>query len=60
MLRTEGERGRRYQAEWMPALQETERLHVTVTDPSIPDEEYKERERVLLRTSSDGLVRTVD
>lgn len=33
---------------------------MTVTDPSIRDEEHKDRERVLLRASGDGLVRTVD
>ena len=53
-LRADGERGRRYQAEWIPTRGEGERLHVTVTNPSMREEEDKEREQVLFGQAATG------
>ena len=57
VLRAEGERGRRYRAEWIRTGGRADRLDVTVTDPSTPGEDHGARERVLLRTTGDGVVR---
>ena len=59
VLRAEGERGRRYRAEWIRAGGGADRLDVTVTDPSGPGDEPGARERVLLRTTGDGVVRSL-
>ena len=60
VLRAEGERGRRYRAEWIRAGGAGDRLDVTVTDPSRPGEDHGARERVLLRTTGDGVVRSLE
>ena len=59
VLRAEGERGRRYRAEWIRADGRADGLDVTVTDPSRPGEDHGARERVLLRTTGDGVVRSL-
>ena len=60
VLRAEGERGRRYRAEWIRSVAAGDRLDVSVTDPSSADEEQGADERVLLRTSGDGVVRSIE
>ena len=60
VLRAEGERGRRYRAEWIRADGRADGLDVTVTDPSRPGEDHGARERVLLRTTGDGVVRSLE
>ena len=57
VLRAEGERGRRYRAEWIRSGAAADRLDVSVTDPSSGDEEQGAHERVLQRTAGDGVVR---
>ncbi len=60
VLRAEGERGRRYRAEWIRSGAAADRLDVSVTDPSIADEEQGAHERVLQRTTGDGVVLSVE
>lgn len=60
VLRAEGERGRRYRAEWIRSGPAADRLDVSVSDPSSADEEQGARERVLQRTSGDGVVRSIE
>ena len=60
VLRAEGERGRRYRAEWVRSVAAGDRLDVSVTDPSSADEERGADERVLQRTSGDGVVRSIE
>ena len=60
VLRAEGERGRRYRAEWIRSGAAADRLDVSVTDPSSADEERGAHERVLQRTTGDGVVRCIE
>ena len=60
VLRVEGERGRRYRAEWIRSGAAADRLDVSVTDPSSADEEQGAHERVLQRTTGDGVVRSIE
>ena len=60
VLRAEGERGRRYRAEWVRSVAAGDRLDVSVTDPSSADEEQGANERVLQRTTGDGVVRSIE
>ena len=60
VLRAEGERGRRYRAEWIRRGAAADRLDVSVTDPSSADEEQSAHERVLQRTTGDGVVRSIE
>lgn len=60
VLRAEGERGRRYRAEWTRGGAATDRLDLSVTDPSRADEEQGAHERVLQRTTGDGVVRSLE
>ena len=60
VLRAEGERGRRYRAEWIRRGVVADRLDVSVTDPSGADEERGAHERGLQRTTGDGVVRSIE
>ena len=60
VLRAEGERGRRYRAEWIRSGAPADRLDVSVIDPSSADEEHGAEERVLQRTTGDGVVRSIE
>ncbi len=60
VLRAEGERGRRYRAEWIRSVSTGDRLDVSVTDPSSADEVQGADERVLQRTGGDGVVRSIE
>ena len=60
VLRAEGERGRRYRAEWIRSGGATGRLDVSVTDPSTTDQEQGAHERVLQRATGDRVVRTIE
>ena len=60
VLRAEGERGRRYRAEWIRSGATADRLDVSVTDPSSADEEQGAHEQVLQRTTGDGVVRSIE
>ena len=60
VLRAEGERGRRYRAEWIRSGAAPARLDVSMTDPSSADDEQGARERVLHRTTGDGVVRSIE
>ena len=56
----EGERGRRYRAEWIRSGAAADRLDVSVADPSSADEEPGAHERVLQRATGDGVVRSIE
>ena len=60
VLRAEGERGRRYRAEWIRRGVVADRLDVSVTDPSSAREERGTHEQVLQRTTGDGVVRSIE
>ena len=60
VLRAEGERSRRYRAEWIRSGEVADRLDVRVTDLSSTDERQGTHERVLRRTTGDGVVRSID
>ena len=60
VLRAEGERGRRYRAEWIRSGAAADRLDVSVTDPASADEEPGAEERALQRTAGDGVVRSIE
>ena len=60
VLRAEGERGRRYRAEWIRRGVVADRLDVSVTDPSSTHEERGTHEQVLQRTTGDGVVRSIE
>ena len=60
VLRAEGERGRRYRAEWIRSGAAADRLDVSVTDLSSAHEEQGAHERVLQRTTGDGVVRSIE
>ena len=60
ILRADGERGRRYRAEWLRRGVVADRLDVSVTDPSSADEEQGAHERVLQRTTGDGVVHSIE
>ena len=60
VLRAEGERGRRYRAEWIRRGVVADQLDVSVTDPSSAHEERGTHEQVLQRTTGDGVVRSIE
>ena len=60
VLRAEGERGRRYRAEWIRSGAAADLLDLSVTDPSSANEEQSAYARVLQRTTGDGLVRSIE
>ncbi|MYH27691.1 MAG: hypothetical protein F4137_02315 [Acidobacteria bacterium] len=60
VLRVEGERGRRYRAEWIRSGAAADWLDVSVTDLSSADDEQGDHERVLQRTRGDGVVRSIE
>ena len=47
VLTADGDDGRVYNAQWTPTSRGRDRLHVTVTDPTIPDDEHQGRPRPL-------------
>jgi hypothetical protein len=59
VLVAEGEEGRVYEAEWIDGSQGNPTLHVTVKDPSVPDEDHRNRPRILPDPENGRVMRTV-
>lgn len=61
ILRAEGADGRVYEVEWTPTTHPRgDRLHVTVTDPTIPHPDFDNRARTLYAEGDSALIWTVE